>query len=834
MKNKIIIFLLLITASNLLFADYTISLLPANSKRLQQTAQIFAKTLNKMTGQQVDIVTANSPTILLALAKNYKGEVKIPVKFANHREAFTIAASNNSIIIIGNSDTAIRNGIYTYLKKLGCRWFFPGKKWTIIPKRKNIFIDYKYSSAPDYSNRNIWYQYGFGWGKRWNAKKIKEDYLLWHTANLQGGKDAKCGHAWGSIARRNKDTLKKHPEYYAMGKDGKRIIPKKFPQAQFCCSNPDLIKLVAEDRLKLLRQRKQKDPNAFMVSVDPSDLAYMCYCPECKKLGGGKPSDMVLNLANGVAKYLRKKEPGAWVGLYAYSAHLDPPSLPIEKNVYVQIATAFNKTNYSTDELIKIWGEKAGAIGIREYFSCMAWNFSLPGKARVSDINYLKTNIPKWYKWGASSISAESNNSWIPQGLGYYIAANLMWDTKCDVKALEHDFYKKAFGKAAKPMQELYTSLMKAHPLLPTYLKNWFNKVVAAEKLTKDPDVLNRLNDFKAYLHYLLLYYEFKNAQDGNDAREKYLALLEFAFRIKSRNIIHSYALARRMANGRFPASVMSDLPKALKGKNKREIAKWNIFKYKTCPWQQNTTEYSNTAIDKIFKDDLTQIQKFKTNIKVFSYNLIVPPVPLKAAGTGKCKMNSYRFNSHFYFIAPANKTIKIKMVGIRMSKYSIFRVSDNKEIQSKTVHKKEQVDIVVKSDKTELYKLVADSLFKLIFPDDLKVVYEKSANSKCQPTPYAGPGYFFVPKGTKKFTMAVGTRLIIKDPNGKVYKYLKKSSPKTVTIKVPKNCDGQLWELKFLTCGNWYFFDLPPFVSLTPNGYIGPSECFENLTNQK
>lgn len=802
--------------------------LPRGNARLKAIGAVFAETLNKMSNTRFAL--ADSPFdgrgILLALAKDYKGKVAIPAEIADNMEAFAVSADSKSIVILGNSPKAVQDGMYTYLGRLGCRWFFPGKRWTIIPKVKSVYENMSFSSAPDYANRNIWYQYGFGWGKRWSADKIRNDYLKWRDANRQGGKDANCGHSWGHIVHRNKAAFDAHPEFYAMGKDGNRIIPKNPNAAKFCCSNPELIRLVAEDRLRLLREKRKRNPDAFMVSVDPSDGPHMCHCAACAKLGGGRPSDMVVNLANGVARYLREREPGAWVGFYAYSAHQYPPELPIEKNVYVQIATAFNSTKYSLDELIKIWGSKAGAVGIREYYSCMAWNKNLPGRARGADVEYHKRVIPKWFKYGATSISAESNDNWAAQGLGYYVAANLMWNTKTDVDALVDDFYAKAFGKAAPPIRELYAMWKDAPPLLPAYLARWLEKLDEASKLTRDPAVLARINDLKAYLHYVVLYSDFERAKAGDDARAKYLELMEFAFRIKSRNVIHSYALARRIANGVFPASVLKDLPKELRGKNKRAIDPWNVFNYKTCPWQQNPNEYADGEIETFFQKDLRRLAPRKNDVRFYSHDLIPPPMPLEGAADGDCRQNTYRFKTIFYFLA-GDEDAEVLFKGVRMSNFTLFDPTNGNELQKELVRPGKERKIRLKTERPGLYKLVANGWYTLKFPKDLKVVYEMSSLRHGQPTAYAGPGYFFVPKGRRSFRMAIGARLIVKDPNGNIHKYIPEKDPRTVEIEVPEGCDGKRWEICFLTCGRWYFLDLPPFVSLSPDGYIGPKECF-------
>ena len=401
-----------------------------------------------------------------------------------------------------------------------------------------------------------------------------------------------------------------------------------------------------------------------------------------------------------------------------------------------------------------------------------------------------------------------------------------MWNTETDANQLLDDFYHKAFGNAATPIRELYRQWQNAPPLLPGYLAHWLEKLDQAAKLAKSPETTARINDLKAYAHYLVLYRDFQNATKGNDARKKYLKLLEFVFRIKSRNMVHSYALARRVANGKFPDSILYDLPQKLQGGNKKIIAKWNIFKPAECPWQQNKQEYSDEEIEHFFADDLKRFLPATNSIKSFSDKLIVPPQKLQGADDGSSRGNSYRFKNRFYLLCD-KKSLPIELSGNRASNLSLYKQNSDQVLQQAIIHRGENRKIILKIPEPGLYRLEVSGWFTIKFPANLKVVYTMSPSTHGQPTPYAGPAYFYVPGKTRKFSMAIGTRLILKAPNGKTWTFLAEKSKSPVTITVPPGCDGKRWEICWLSCGEWFFLDIPPYVSLSPNGYIGPEECF-------
>jgi len=65
-----------------------------------------------------------------------------------------------SVKIIGNSQMAVRNGVFIYLEAIGFRYYFPHPDWYIIPGKINLFPAINYSGEPSFNHRRIWYGYG--------------------------------------------------------------------------------------------------------------------------------------------------------------------------------------------------------------------------------------------------------------------------------------------------------------------------------------------------------------------------------------------------------------------------------------------------------------------------------------------------------------------------------------------------------------------------------------------------------------------------------------------------------------------------------------------------
>ena len=72
--------------------------------------------------------------------------------------------------------------------------------------------------------------------------------------------------------------------------------------------------------------------------------------------------------ANKIARAVAAKHPEGIIGVYSYSGYSHPPSFDLEPNIYVQIATRFNRSPLGLDERLKAFGKRAkGGMGIRGY-----------------------------------------------------------------------------------------------------------------------------------------------------------------------------------------------------------------------------------------------------------------------------------------------------------------------------------------------------------------------------------------------------------------------------------------------------------------------------------
>jgi hypothetical protein len=346
-----------------------------------------------------------------------------------------------------------------------------------------------------------------------------------------------------------------------------------------------------------------------VISMSPPDGLGYCECDRCRSVFQGgvafrdhgtlfarRPDGVLVNITsetlfdmvNEVAAAVAKRYPRAFVGCYAYSAYCHPPSFDLHPNVLVQTTTAFQRTPLSTAELIAAYGRKARSVGVREYYSVYQWDWDGPAVAKGSlFLPRLVHDLRSFHASGVTAINAEASNNWGPRGLGYYVAANLLWDVTVDVKELLADFYRKAFGPAALPMERYYVrwygpcaavtpGVAPGDPLADgtpdpedpalaveagfdreTLRASYRDLEEAAERVAETPGCRERVDRLRLYLVYLTLRIRLEDAAEADDREGVLRAIREetvLAARLTNTHLVHSRALLGKAFHRRFRA----------------------------------------------------------------------------------------------------------------------------------------------------------------------------------------------------------------------------------------------------------------------------------------
>jgi hypothetical protein len=731
------------------------------------------------------------------------------------REEYVLHSHAHGLHVIGAKKAGLDHAVWDLLYRIGYRQFFPGPTWEVVPAVRDLTLDVQAREQPVYLSRKIWYGFG-GWDFS------KGPYADWCEKNRASeGFQLNTGHSYDTIIHKHEAEFKAHPEYYALV-GGVRKGPK------MCIGNPELRKLVVADAL----DRCAKDPTGDSISMDPSDGGGWCECPECAKLGS--VTDQALFLANEVAAAINVPYPGRVVGMYAYNYHSPPPHIAPHPQVVISVATAFIKGGLTLDQLIEGWSAKGTKLGIREYYSVNVWDRDLPGAARGGNLAYLTRTIPYFASKGAQYLSAESSDNWGPNGLGYYLAARMLWNPKEAEKVPElvEDFLTRAFGPAKEPMRKFYTQLDGSVPHLvqADQLGRMFRALEEARKLDLAPEVRARIDALTLYARYVDLFHAYSAAK-GDARQAAFEALIRHAYRMSRSFLVHSLALYRDLDNRDKSVFIPTE-------------AKWNIAEGKN-PWK-STEPFTAEELGSYIKTGLERNPLTEMNFQpvAFSENLVsaaplhlTEPTP-GALGAGRGKQTFYTY------IDQPGGTIELQITGgliahyrdrgnVRIGLWQIGGASETGERETLVQEnhsvppdgKPYPVKLTVKQP--GVYKIVAEdgsdmSLIKLISPIPWSV---KSTNDEPMNHFYGDwTLYFYVPRGTKTVGLFGGERGDVCDSGGKSLFSLNGRAANFYGVPVPEGQDGKLWQMR-RAHGSVRLLTVPPYFARTAAELLLPAE---------
>ncbi|MDX1565814.1 MAG: DUF4838 domain-containing protein, partial [Phycisphaeraceae bacterium] len=364
-------------------------------------------------------------------------------------EGFVLRTDARGVHLLGHRPAGVRHAVVTFLHRLGCRRFFPGPAWRIVPKRRTIRGTWNERQVPDFAlQRRLWAGFGLDPNNR-------AAWERWNRFNRMGGPAGiAIGHSWYGLDP--KKDFQQHPDWFAQV-NGRRQATKP------CYSHPSVRRRAIEHAMV------QAEKGRAMISLSAPDGLGFCECQRClsvlqgakpfkehRALYGRRPDGRLINvtsetlfaMVNEVAEAVTKKHPNVRFGCYAYSAYSHPPSFKIHPSVYVQITTRYRRTSLTMEQQLKAFSGVTDSLGVREYYSVYQWDWDRPDPNQVRP-DWLVPKLRFFNRHGVEAINAEASNNWGPRGLGYYLAANLMWDVDADMALLRRDFIDKAFGPAA-------------------------------------------------------------------------------------------------------------------------------------------------------------------------------------------------------------------------------------------------------------------------------------------------------------------------------------------------------------------------------------------------
>ena len=512
--------------------------------------------LDRITGANFEVVTkplaeaaakSQGPAIVLGTRAQFPDLLSEPVKAEafSWKESYRLVTQNGSLFLIGETELAVQDAVFDLLHTIGYRQFFPHPAWEIVPHLPDLTVAVDRTEEPGFATRYMFYANVTDKEliRIFGINKINSNYTQWRRKNRGQSPSVNSGHVWHRMAARHAQEFAAHPEWIS----GKQENPWTEPTNtdwKFRVENEDLRKVLRKD----IRDTFDANPVLGTYSIDPTDGAGW---PENSPIG--TPSDQMVYLANDLVASLKDTYPDKKVAFYAYNHHSPPPTLKLEGNAIVNVATGFIRGGYTVPQLMREWKAKGAELGIRDYTNVFFGSWDLPGNQSYLGFSPEKAHdaIVEYYKDGARYWISESDAAWGAMGLGTYITFRTLWSPTNgpSTEELKNDFLTKSFGPVAETVRQFFEVIdPKNNPLLSSDLiGRMYDPLLAALKENQDPAVRVRLLQLLSYTRFSELMYQFRNAPAGPERIEAFRALGEWALRYRQDQMFDALGVFTRI-----------------------------------------------------------------------------------------------------------------------------------------------------------------------------------------------------------------------------------------------------------------------------------------------
>lgn len=736
---------------------------------------------------------------------------RVPSSFKKTaEEAIYIKSNSESVYSVSNSVVGFSNAVYTWLHKLGFRYYFPDPAWHIIPAKASLFTDFTIEDEPDFAYRSIYMGYGYG------SDQLKSRYEFWERANRMGGYfRVRTDHVYPKILTAKKAEFEKNPTYLTKP----LLNGVKQSGTTFNFGSTGLVNLVHQWLVEQFEREKKAGNNTPMLSLETFDGPNVCNLPECVKIGPST-SDQFFYFTNQVAKKLKTSHPGKYIGVLAYNDHIDIPKTTLEDNIFVTLTTAYNPSAYTTDQLVDRWKTRVKRLGIYDYIGLFTSTYELPGRGLAGNYNNQTAAIRKHHSRGIVSYQAESTYGWIPKGLGHYLVSQLTWDASQPEGPIVDRFFKDCFPNTEKWIRPVFESWNKPFFLTENDIYVWFTAVKDAMAATKDRAELERIQHIALYLKYVFMHKAYDDVKsDAIKSKEKGAELLAYMNQIQETGVVASYAGINVLA-----PSFGADF--AIKNKSA-------VWRTKSVSVPKNVAEWNKWIAS--ITPSLQKMSPYKTYDKA----PFIPASELKSIAVKSFVANNTQeisFNGDLIAIVDTKnsdslflniKGGRIKQAGelkVRVYPWNNAMKPVGKELLSATFNANQKYNKVSLATlpKDRYVVLLSDPNYSgahVYFPRKLKFSVIASPE---YPIRYAfyNNYYIYVPKGTDVFYITKTHYLQLFDPAGKKSAYATQES-KLVEVKVGEGRHG--WWRVQMQLRDIYFSGIPPLLSRDPESFFMP-----------
>jgi len=500
--------------------------------------------VRKITGSELEIVPSprpNGPNVFVGGDTAFARLGQTPEQLNLGRDGFVIRTVGGDLVLAGARNISTLFAVYDLLEDdFGCHWFWPGQTGEVVPARATLTVGpLDRVERPSFALRWI----GSG---EWALK----NRMNVSTGQPDGYNVRWFVHTWLQLVppEQYADT---HPEFYSeMG--GKRLDPRGDRLVNLCTTNPAVAEAAAQTIDRLVTQ----DPSIDMISVDPEDTQEFCHCAACDTQYSDpalpyelRNSRRVFDFTNRVAELVAPKHPNLTLKTIAYHTYLRPPPDPNwrpRENVAIQfcrfmchnhaLADPSCPPNRGFDAAYREWLGRTNRLLFYEYYWKVSW-VGLPWPVN----RMLRADLPRFRDNHLPGIATQFSTNYATNGLGYWLAAKLLWNADADVHALLDTYYSGFFAEAAAPVKRYYEDLdhgaqasgvhlaeQSPYPEIlalftPALIEQLNGDLQEAAKVARTDDVRRRVEMLQSAVRYADLVRDYLTAvRDSVGSREVY------------------------------------------------------------------------------------------------------------------------------------------------------------------------------------------------------------------------------------------------------------------------------------------------------------------------
>jgi hypothetical protein len=385
------------------------------------------------------------------------------------QHGFRICTAPKRLYAVGQTEQGASNALYWLLReKVGVRWFMPVAWGEQVPVQKGIVLEpMDVTLGPDIprSSRDARFYGSAG-----------------NRTRLGGRRDSFSRHIWSQILPLSEENKKNHPERFALTE--RTELPDKdwmlkflwedsqgkIRSGQVCTTNPDVLRLFIQKVLNYFR----KNPDAMMHSVEPNDYHEFCICERCraldKQLGDGPIMNRFVTFINQIADGIREEFPDKTLGIYAYSAHVDPPTSVKPDPMLVPTLCFFGGRacyKHSIDDpacpvnsawkrdVFDPWVKLCPQFGYYSYYA-----YSGPWQGPQLMVKTLASDLKLIKKHNSYRFHVDGWANWATSAPMYYLFRRLPWDVDADYRVLLDEWYQGVYGPAYEPMKAYWETMI--------------------------------------------------------------------------------------------------------------------------------------------------------------------------------------------------------------------------------------------------------------------------------------------------------------------------------------------------------------------------------------